>query len=569
MKRFADLYARLDATNKTNQKLAALRDYFQRAAPADAIWAVYVLTGRRLKRLVQTGLLRDWAAKAADVPGWLFDESWAAVGDLAETIALILPEPTAASDLPLHVWIEEQLARLPTLDDEGKRRLLREAWQALDSGQRLVWNKMITGGFRVGVSQQMVVRALAEASGHDAATIAHRLMGDWTPTARFYEQVVAKEASPADIGRPYPFFLAHPLADNVGQVSNLPEAPAPDLPTAAREQPAASAAETTGRLETYPTTLGDLADWQVEWKWDGIRAQLIRRAGSLFIWTRGEDLATERFPEILADAVRLPDGIALDGEILAWKDDAVQPFASLQRRIGRKQLGKKLLQEVPVAFLAFDLLEQDGQDIRGLPLSQRRERLERLLGERAFRSIKLSPLVAAESWEALASLRQESRQRNVEGLMLKRRDAPYGVGRVRGPWWKWKIDPYSVDAVMVYAQLGHGKRASLFTDYTFAVWHEGELVPFAKAYSGLTDDEIREVDRFVRNHTLERFGPVRRVEPTLVFEIAFEGIQRSTRHKSGVAVRFPRMARWRKDKAAAEADTLLTLNQLLDTIEML
>jgi DNA ligase-1 len=400
---------------------------------------------------------------------------------------------------------------------------------------------MITGGFRVGVSQQMVVRALAQASGHDAATIAHRLMGDWTPTARFYEQVIAREASPADIGRPYPFFLAHPLADNV------PESYPTDRP------------------EAYPTGLGDIGDWQVEWKWDGIRAQLIRRAGSLFIWTRGEDLATERFPEVLADAARLPDGVALDGEILAWKDDAVQPFAALQRRIGRKQLGKKLLQEVPVALLAFDLLEENGQDIRALPLAERRARLERLLGGRTLRSIKLSPLVEAESWAALARLRQESRQRNVEGLMLKRRDAPYGVGRVRGPWWKWKIHPHSVDAVLIYAQLGNGKRASLFTDYTFAVWHDGELVPFAKAYSGLTDEEIREVDRFVRNHTLERFGPVRRVEPTLVFEIAFEGIQRSTRHKSGVAVRFPRMARWRKDKPAAEADTLAALKQILES----
>jgi DNA ligase-1 len=528
MKAFATLYARLDATNKTNEKLAALRGYFEQAAPADAAWAIYVLSGRKLKRLVTFPALRDWAAEAAGVPTWLFDEALHAVGDLAETIALILPAPTEASPLALHVWIEQHLARLPTLDDDGKRRLLRDAWNAMDSGQRLVWNKMITGSLRVGVSQQLVVRALAEASGHDAATIAHRLMGDWTPSAGFYEAVVGKDSAFADIGRPYPFFLAHPL-------------------------------------DGAPEALGSLADWQVEWKWDGIRAQLIRRAGEVFIWTRGEDLATERFPEVRAEAELLPDGVALDGEILAWQGDAVLPFASLQRRIGRKQLGRKLLEEVPVCFLAFDLLEEAGQDIRALPLKERRRRLEGLLAKRAHRSIRLSSIVAAASWEDLAGQREQSRQRNVEGLMLKRLDAPYGVGRVRGPWWKWKINPYSVDAVMVYAQLGHGRRASLFTDYTFAVWHEGELVPFAKAYSGLSDEEIRAVDRFVRNHTIERFGPVRRVEPTLVFEIAFEGIQRSTRHKSGVAVRFPRMAHWRKDKQAAEADTLEALRRLLPT----
>jgi DNA ligase-1 len=526
MKAFASLFTRLDATNKTGQKLAALRDYFRQAAPADAIWAVYVLSGRKLKRLVNTGQLRDWAAQAAGVPGWLFDESWSAVGDLAETIALILPPPTAVSELPLHVWIEEHLARLPHLDDDGKRELLQDAWHAMDSGQRLVWNKMITGGFRVGVSQQMVVRALAEASGHEADLIAHRLMGDWPPTPRFFEELMAKETTAGDLGRPYPFFLAHPL-------------------------------------EGSPEALGEPGQWQVEWKWDGIRAQLLRRAGNLFIWTRGEDLATERFPEIVADAAHLPDGIALDGEILAWKDGAVLPFASLQKRIGRKQLGKKVLAEAPVALLVFDLLEEAGQDIRALPLRERRQRLQRLFEQREFRSIRLSPLVAAAAWEELETLRQQSRQRHVEGLMLKRLDSLYGVGRVRGPWWKWKIHPYSVDAVMIYAQLGNGKRASLFTDYTFGLWHEGELVPFAKAYSGLTDEEIREVDRFVRRHTLERFGPVRRVEPSLVFEIAFEGIQRSTRHKSGVAVRFPRMARWRQDKSAAEADTLAALKALL------
>ena len=527
MKAFSDLYARLDETNKTTQKVAALTQYFEQAPPADAAWAVYFLTGRKPRRVVPSAKLWLWAMEASGLAGWLFEECYHAVGDIAETIALALPEPARSSDRPLCQWVEERLLPLRALPEDNQRQALLAAWSELDRGQRFVWNKLITSAFRVGVSQQLVVRALAGVSGLQSAVVAHRLMGAWEPTADFYQRLQSPDAADVDISRPYPFFLAHPL-------------------------------------EQAPEELGDLQEWQIEWKWDGIRAQLIRRGDGLFLWSRGEELVTDRYPEVALAAADLPSGTVIDGELLSWRNGAVQPFGDLQRRIGRKALGKKILADVPVVLMAYDLLEENGADIRDLPLHERRGRLERLFGNlRAGANLLLSPIIVADSWPELAGLRQESRSRNVEGMMLKRRSSPYRVGRQRGDWWKWKIDPFTIDAVLIYAQRGSGKRASLYTDYTFGLWDEGKLVPVAKAYSGLTDEEIRQVDAFVRRHTVEKFGPVRTVKPELVFELAFEGIQRSPRHKSGVAVRFPRIARWRTDKTAAEADTLAALKRLL------
>lgn len=524
---FARLYTRLDSTTKTSRKLEALADYFAGADPADAAWAVFFLCGRRLKRLLIGRLLRDWGAEAAGIPGWLFDESYSAVGDLAETLSLLLPCCPTPSAIPLHQCVEERILPLPRLSEAEQRRTIVDAWNSFDRAQRLAFNKLITGEFRVGVSQQMVIRALAEVSQQSVAAVAHRLMGDWQPSPEFYQRLVSPQAASEEISRPYPFLLAHPL-------------------------------------EGDPASLGAIADWLLEWKWDGIRAQLLRRPTDTFLWSRGEELITERFPEIVQRASRIPAGTVLDGEILAWRDGHVLPFGALQRRIGRKNLGRRILAEVPVCFLAFDLLESEGRDIRAWPLDQRRDALERLWSERGLKEpLVLSELIHAPGWPELAKRRQESRVRNVEGIMLKARHSSYATGRPRGVWWKWKIEPHTVDAVMIYAQLGHGRRASLFTDYTFGLWHEGELVPFAKAYSGLSDDEIRQVDLWVRRHTLERHGPVRRVEPALVFEIAFEAIQSSTRHRSGIAVRFPRIARWRHDKKPQDADHLVTLADLI------
>ncbi|MEZ5364832.1 MAG: ATP-dependent DNA ligase [Bryobacterales bacterium] len=523
MKAFSDLYQQLDSTTKTNRKLRAMEDYFRAAAPEDAAWAVYILTGRKPKRLLRNRLLAEWAYGAAGVPEWLFGECYEAVGDFAETIALLLPEAPEADPDPLHVWVEQRLLRLRGASEEIQREAMLEAWRKLSHEQRFVWNKLITGELRVGVSQRLVVRALANVAGLPPAVIAHRMMGVWEPDAASYLGLLAPDEGETAPSRPYPFFLAHPL-------------------------------------ETEPETLGDPAEWQAEWKWDGIRAQLIRRRGQTYLWSRGEELLTDRFPELHFDAQSLPDGTVLDGEIVVWKEGRVQPFAALQRRIGRKALGKKILADAPAALLVFDLLEHAGEDIRGIPLAKRRQLLEDLLADlRPDARVLPAEVVAGESWHALAEAREGSREHGVEGLMLKRLDAPYGVGRERGPWWKWKVNPYTVDCVMIYAQRGHGRRAGLYTDYTFGVWRDGELTPFAKAYSGLTDREILEVDRFVRRNTLERFGPVRSVKPELVFELAFENIQRSTRHKSGIAVRFPRIARWRRDKKPEEADSLDTV----------
>ncbi len=527
MQQFAHLYARLDATTKTNEKVAALQDYFAEAPAADAAWAVFFLTGRKLKRVISTGELRQWAAEAAGIPLWLFEESYHAVGDLAETVALVLPAGDSVdSNRPLAEWVTEVLLPLREAEELRQRKLLLEAWSQLGPASRFVWNKLITGGFRVGVSQQLVVRALGLVATQEPATIAHRLMGDWQPTADFYRQLMAPEAEDNQPNRPYPFYLASPWEDSV-------------------------------------ETLGEMGDFLAEWKWDGIRAQLIRRSGETFLWSRGEELITGQFPELQDASVALSEGTVLDGEILPMKEERVLPFSELQKRIGRKQVSKKLLRDVPVVFLAFDLLEQAGEDFRTRALSQRRGFLEELIKTTSTDLLKISPKIASDSWEDLKAIRQESRSRGVEGIMLKRLDSAYGVGRQRGSWWKWKVEPLSIDAVMIYAQYGHGRRASLYTDYTFGLWKNGELVPFAKAYSGLTDEEIRQVDRFVRQNTLERFGPVRRVKPELVFEIAFENIQASRRHKSGVAVRFPRMLKWRHDKTPSEADSLESLYALL------
>jgi DNA ligase-1 len=524
MKAFAELYTALDETTKTNAKIAALERYFTVAPPEDAAWAVNFLIGRRPKRLLESRKLAQWGIEEAGVPDWLFGECISAVGDFAETIALLLPPAATSTKLPLHYWVEQRLLPMRDTDDETKRQWLVEAWREMDERQRFAWNKLITGEFRVGVSQNLVVRALAETSGVSAEAIAHRLMGDWDPTPAFWKQLLAREAPDEDASRPYPFYLAYPLEGGVED-------------------------------------LGTIGEWQIEWKWDGIRAQLIRRGGRTFLWSRGEELITERFPELEALGAQLSDGTVIDGEVLPWKDGAPLPFAQMQRRIGRKVLGAKILAEVPVVLVGFDLIEHGARDVREEALEWRRTQLETLAPPDS--ALVLSPLVHVDSWEALRLLREESRTRKVEGFMLKRRSSPYRVGRRRGDWWKWKIDPYSVDAVLIYAQPGSGRRASLFTDYTFGIWDNGKLVPFAKAYSGLTDEEIREVDGFVRRNTIEKHGPVHAVKPELVFEVAFEGIQRSTRHRSGVAVRFPRIARWRHDKKVEEADSIDTIRALL------
>jgi len=551
MKAFAALYLRLDATTSSNAKLDALRDYFAQAPAEDAAWAVYFLAGGRPRQLVPTRVLRELATELAELPEWLFEESYQAVGDLAETISLLLPENSHGSDEGLAHWVETHLLPLRGLPPDVIHQRLPPLWAQLDRPSLMLCLKLITGSFRVGVSKLLVTRALAQLAGLDAKRVAQRLVGytdiSHRPTAAGYQQLIAAESADEHRqrgGQPYPFFLAHPL-----------QAP----------------------VEQFDAQLGPPSDWQIEWKWDGIRAQVVKRDGQLWVWSRGEELVTDRFPELHSLAQTLPDGVVLDGEILVWKpgatDDAlaVQPFALLQQRLGRKTLGKKLLADAPVVLQAYDLLEWQGEDWRNQAQHVRRQQLQRLVADYPLAPVLLSPLLEGQTWAELAEQREQSRSLGVEGLMLKQREALYGVGRTKdmGTWWKWKIDPFSVDAVLIYAQRGHGRRASLYSDYTFAVWDAPPgtagraLVPFAKAYSGLSDEEMRKVDAIIRKTTVETFGPVRSVTPTLVFELGFEGIALSKRHKSGIAVRFPRMLRWRLDKPVEEADDLATLQALL------
>jgi DNA ligase-1 len=523
VRRFARLYEALDRTTSTNAKVAALRSYFSEAPHADAAWALHFLVGRRLLRLVPSRVLWELVRDLSALPEWLLEHCYAAVGDFAEVTALLLPPPEAeAPDLSLDAWVRDRILPLRGLDAAAQQAALRRAWAALGPRERLVFNKLVTGEFRVGAAATLVVRALAQVARVEPAVMSHRVMGDWEPDAATFARFLSGDAGPAP--QPYPFFLAAPLEDPV-------------------------------------ETLGDPAEWLAEWKWDGIRAQALRRGGETQLWSRGEELVTPRFPEIVRALRSLPDGTVLDGEVLAWRD-GVLPFPVLQRRIGRLDVTPRLLREAPVAFVAYDLLEQLGEDLRGVPLGERRARLEALLAG-ASGALRVSERVPGTTWGEWAAAREASRARGVEGLVLKRLASPYGAGRRRGDWWKWKIDPFTLDAVMTQAHPGHGKRASLFTDYTFSVWDGEILVPVARAYSGLTDGEIRELDAWIRGHTLERHGPTRSVEPAQVFELGFEAIARSTRHRSGIAVRFPRILRWRHDKPAREADNLETLRRML------
>jgi DNA ligase-1 len=527
MRAFADLVEALDATGKTGGKLAALEAFFRDAPDPDKVWMLALFSGRRPRRAVSARTMRRLAAGRAGLPDWLVDECHGVVGDQAETLALLLPPPARPVERSLAEWMA-RLAEWRGLPERAREAALAEAWEELPARERFAFHKLLTGGMRLGVSQRLVLRALASATGRDAALLAQRLTGAWDPAGTTWEALLAGQAGGGEAGRPYPFFLAHALEEGPEALPGFPEA------------------------------------WTAEWKWDGIRAQLLWRGGRHAVWTRGEELATDAFPEFALLEGRLPDGTVLDGELLAWSADAPLPFRALQERLNRHHPGRALLRRAPVLLMAYDLLEEGGEDLRERPLRERRSRLEALVAAAGLPGVlRASPALAFAGGGELARLRASARERGAEGLMLKRADGPYRVGRPRGDWWKWKVDPLTADGVLVYAQRGSGRRANLYTDYTFAVWSGEELVPFTKAYSGLTDAEIRELDAWIRRHTRQRRGPVRMVEPRLVFELGFEGIGRSDRHRAGVALRFPRILRWRRDKPAAEADRLEDLEALL------
>lgn len=531
MKAFAAMITKLGTSTKTNEKLELLATYFANANDADKVWVIALFSGRRPKRIVSSTLLKQWCREITHLPEWLFNESYHTVGDLAESIALMLPE-ASIENISNHSlsWFIEQLRAFEKNNEEEKKQFVINQWMQMNREENFVFNKLLTGNFRIGVSQKTIVNAIAKTVELEPNVIAHRISGNWDPAAISFAELVSNEGNKSDHSKPYPFYLAYALNTKVDE-------------------------------------LGDVKEWQAEWKWDGIRGQVIKRNEEIFVWSRGEELMTDKFPEYHALTNLLPNGVVLDGEIIPSVNGQPLPFALLQTRIGRKKISKKNLQEVPISFFAYDLLEFNGEDIREQPLSERRKLLEKIIEEIAHPSILLSSSINFSSWAELTELRTHSRDNGAEGLMLKRISSPYQVGRKVGDWWKWKIDPLVIDAVMIYAQKGHGRRSNLYTDYTFAVKDGDKLVSFAKAYSGLTDKEFAQVDHFVKNNSLEKFGPVRTVKPELVFEIAFEGMAASKRHKSGVALRFPRINRWRKDKKPDEINTLDDLKGMLEVLK--
>lgn len=521
MHRFAALIQELDQTTKTNRRLELLESYFRDIEEEEILYAVALFSGKRPKRPVKTTLLREWVAELADIPLWLLEDSYHVVGDLAETISHLVT-PKKEIDQPLSWWYH-QLMELRSKSDAEKKAFIQDAWQSLDFYGRFVFNKLMTGGFRIGVSSKSITKALARFADMDEAKMAHVLLGQWMPYDTTFSELLNKAES-FNESRPYPFFLAYALEDPIDGL--------------------------------------DLSKWSAEHKWDGIRGQLIKRRGTITLWSRGEEIVTDQFPEVVEAAAELPDGIALDGELLVWKDGLPQAFTSMQKRVNRKTVGKKIRKDYPVIFLSYDIMEFEGKDIRAQGFLDRRKKLKSVVEPLVSDRIRSTDLLSFNNGKELAALRENARREGSEGLMLKENDSPYKTGRRKG-WYKWKLDPYTVDAVLTYAMRGHGRRANLYTDYTFALWQEGELVTFAKAYSGLTDKEFARVDKFVKSNTLERFGPVRRVKEKLVFELAFEGIAPSKRHKSGYAVRFPRMVRWREDKKPKDANSIADLEQMM------
>ncbi|OSZ81266.1 ATP-dependent DNA ligase [Chitinophagaceae bacterium IBVUCB2] len=529
MKLFAQLIYVLGATTKTNEKLKALQEYFAIANDKDKVWVIALFTGRRPKRVISSTLIKTWCAEYCNLPLWLFDECYHTVGDLSETIALLITgeENADTIDRPLHYYIESFI-QLAKASEEEKKNFMLKSWEELGTvSGRFVFNKLLSGAFRIGVSQQLLIQALAKVTDLEKPVVAHRITGNWDPAVISFDELMNNSDMEADASRPYPFYLAYPLED-------------------------------------LPDTLGNTDEWQAEWKWDGIRGQLIKRSNTLFTWSRGEELVTEKFPEYNSLKDLLPEGIVLDGEIIPAIEGKPLPFAKMQTRIGRKNISKKILQEVPVCFFVYDILEFEGKDMRQIPLVDRRKLLEQITAAINHPALQISPVISFDTWDELAAIRVNSRENLAEGLMLKRKSSSYQTGRKIGDWWKWKIEPLVIDAVMIYAQKGSGRRSNLYTDYTFAVKDGEKLVSFAKAYSGLTDKEIAQVDNFVKRNSLEKFGPVRTVKPELVFELAFEGIAASSRHKSGVALRFPRINRWRKDKKPEDINTIDDLKNMLE-----
>ncbi len=591
---FTRLFNELDETNHTVEQLAALERYFKAAPAADAAWALHLLIGAKAPRALKNSQLREWISTVADLPTWLVDESCETVGDIAETLALLLPDPPtvpAGGSLALHRLITERLLPLAGLGPEARRDLVVTTWRELDGAQRFIWNKLITGSFRIGVSRTQVARALGKTAGVSASVMAHRLLGFQEPTEAAFRALLAAESANENFG-PYPFQTANAIKS--AEPAGDPTIESLDL------FPRLVGAPGTGPTITRPEELGSASDWQAEWLLDGLRVQVMRRGDAVLIWSQDEELLNPEFPEIAEAAQLLPDGTVLDGDLVVWPASDVCPGtrADIQQRLSHATPGAGLQRKLPVVFIAQDIIEAAEIDQRGRPLLARRRQLAEVLAPAADRHretqatrpasgstdgsqmdlfgsppaaaahhapfrFRAASLVSFGSWEQLASLRREARDHGAAGLILKRTESCYGASVETSAWWIWPIEPLRINAVLIAALPGHGNSPRAFSDYTFAVWCDDELVPFAKTGTGLTEIGFRAMDDFIRAHITGKFGPVRSVKAELVFELEFDSVQTSTRHKSGLVVRSARIHRRRPELSAAEADTLEALRLLV------
>jgi len=540
---FSELFLNLDSSNSTNNKIEVLKNYFLSNDPIDNSWAIYLLTGKSNKRFISGRYLKNLFSELYEYPVWLIDTCYLKVGDSAEVITLLLKnKSTSRKKVLLNISLNELLSKtipdLSKLNDEEKNFKIKNMWETLPEDNHLIFNKILTGTFRVGVSIGLITKSISKLINIDEEIISHRLMGNFEPSIDSYEFLINKNINLQELNsKPFPFLLANTIEDKIFKHS--------------------------------------INDFQFEWKYDGIRMQLIKRSGNVSLWTRGQELVNDSFPELVDKMSHIKDDFVLDGELLVWnfKEQIAFDFSLLQKRINRKSPTRSIQIKYPIIFIAYDLLEINGRDIREIKLENRRIELEKYFSkwhnktENNISAIfKICNLIFPKDWPDALNYKEKSRENNTEGLIIKKKTSIYSSGRKRGIWWKYKVDPMQLDAVLIYAKGGSGRRAGLYTDYSFALWKDKELIKFASAYSGLTNIEIKELDKWIRKNTIEKFGPVRSLKPEMVFEISFEKIQISKRHKSGIAVRFPRITKWRKDKKINDADSLENAYELMRKI---
>lgn len=523
MKRFAELCAILESTANAREKMAALTVYFQDAPPPDAIWAIRLLLGWKPSRIATSQTLRRWARECVQFPDWLFEESCAAVGNLLETLALLIPLPDTPGDVPLHVRMQRDLLPLRDLTENEQRAAVSAAWTQMDAQQRFVWNTLLTGGFRPHVSEKTLIRALSAWRGLPTTVLACRLKQEWEPTVAGYRALFSHDIAALDSSQLYPFQRWY-------------------------EEPPARGAS------------GAIGDWRIDWHRNGMRAQLIKRGSSVFLWSDDHVIVNDTFPEICEAMAAMTDGTVLDGVITAWSADGPLHRAELERRMKRKRLTKKFKHEVPVRYWVYDLLEIQGEDVRTQPFRQRIHQAAGIIPTEVGSVIHLAEPLEAASWHRLHALRNDARRHGADGVLLRRWTASACPSTRKADQWRvWKADPLTAPVVLVYVQALNAASGQRSVEGTFAAWDGGDLVPVAKTSAGFSDEDVNAIEEFAKQHTVERFGPVRSLKAELVFTLAFDSVSLSTRRKSGLVLHHPRVAGRLLDASIHDAERIAIL----------